>query len=231
VGDLTDRGEENLESLELLTRPWFYHTLGNHDLNIIMATLYQCKEFTALGKIPGIKFKHGISTNATDMYDSLPWDPGLFAYQNGGQWLLNMLQSKEDQALLLHFAQLLLASPYIQCVDKENNRFHVVHAGLHQSFLITPENATTDADVDNWATHPPDEILLLLTQRYSTWKGTEEEYKLSTTYCGHTAHSHIFRFAKHVNLDTAVNSRSGMLTLLCHQTGQAWQEIKEHKSK
>lgn len=40
VGDLIDRGEENVECLELLTRPWFRAVRGNHEQMMLEHLLY-----------------------------------------------------------------------------------------------------------------------------------------------------------------------------------------------
>lgn len=229
VGDIVDRGTENLEALELLTQPWFFHTLGNHDLNLIFLVLHHKKEFATLANVPGLSFRHEISTNSSDIYDAFPWDPALFSYQNGGEWLIELLQSNENHSLLLHLTHKMLSSPHIHCIGKDSKRFHVVHAGLHPYFMITPENAVTNNDIDTniWAkSNPSLGVIQLVTQRYLDWKGTHENYALSKTYCGHTPHKQIYTFAQHLNLDTGVNSQAGMLTLTCHQTGQAWQQSK-----
>jgi serine/threonine protein phosphatase 1 len=45
VGDLIDRGPESHEVAEYLRQPWFYSTLGNHELNITQGLCRQNKEF------------------------------------------------------------------------------------------------------------------------------------------------------------------------------------------
>lgn len=44
VGDLTDRGEENIECLALLTQPWFQGVRGNHEQIMLDCLLYKGNE-------------------------------------------------------------------------------------------------------------------------------------------------------------------------------------------
>ena len=44
VGDLTDRGAQNIECLELLTQPWFLAVQGNHELMAINFLLHDKEE-------------------------------------------------------------------------------------------------------------------------------------------------------------------------------------------
>jgi serine/threonine protein phosphatase 1 len=53
VGDLADRGFENMECLSLINQPWFYPVRGNHEDMLIDSVVDKCVKMTRLWFING----------------------------------------------------------------------------------------------------------------------------------------------------------------------------------
>lgn len=100
VGDLVDRGPQNMECLRLLRQPWFFAVLGNHEAMLL----------TAYGLRPSCY--HGPRDSA----------------HNGGAWVYDL--NRQEQAELGTLLQLLNALPLVLSVDHSAGAFNVAHAQL-----------------------------------------------------------------------------------------------------
>ena len=216
VGDLVDRGPENMECLELLKEPWFNHALGNHDFNNLLLYLIETKQFHELSHLPGVDT--GIELDQNNYRQTLPWDPEAFACENGGRWIIPYFSTTKLEACM----EFMLTSPHIIQVGQDDDRFHVVHAGLHSTTNISPKVAANDNHVDTniWAMRAPYwGTIALMAQRYESFQDVPN---LSLTYCGHTPVSSPLLFASHYNIDTGAG-KGGILTVVQHNTKKAWQ--------
>jgi serine/threonine protein phosphatase 1 len=101
VGDLVDRGPDSWACLNLLTQPWFYSVVGNHEAMLL----------TYLG------------LRGSDFH--LPRD---FLY-NGGGWILG-LSASELAYLTDTLAPLLMGMPVVIRVDHFVAPYNVVHSEL-----------------------------------------------------------------------------------------------------
>src|SRR5690606_9957677 len=99
VGDLVDRGSENLECLGLLEEPWFHAVRGNHEELLLHSALYLMGE------------KDAANGYACHM-------------QNGGHWVRGLENSSEFQRLL----QLVADLPHVLVIGEGEQRINVVHA-------------------------------------------------------------------------------------------------------
>jgi len=212
VGDLTDRGPENLESLDLLREPWFFPVLGNHDFNLMLVGF---KGDDGKGIIPA-----NIPGTLQTSTPQPPWDLWEFAGQAGGRWIEKL--NKKGWAYLLETSKLLQSVPHIRVIGTGEDRFHTVHAGLHVQEKITIDNAATNEYVDKnfYARNPFWGTLGLITHRYEQYEETSGK-ELSHTYCGHTSVTTPTYFAQHLNIDTGCG-KGGKLTMICHQTKETW---------
>ena len=100
VGDLIDRGDENLECLELLRESWFFPVLANHETMMLSALVGR------------ESLKHG----------PLDWT------RNGGDWFYDL--TKEGKTRLSQLLPLLVHQPLVRVVQHAAGAFNVVHAGL-----------------------------------------------------------------------------------------------------
>lgn len=99
VGDLVDRGSENLECLGLLEEPWFHAVRGNHEELLLYSVLYLHGEQAA---------RSGFHTHMA----------------NGGEWVRGVASSAELMGLM----QLVADLPHVLVVGEGESRINVVHA-------------------------------------------------------------------------------------------------------
>jgi len=212
VGDFTDRGPDNVECLQLISEPWLFPVLGNHDFNLMLAGF--------LGDNADGGFPAGIAGLSGPDFTP-PWDVWSFLHFYGGRWVGDL--TSDGWCFLKDVAHQFQATPHVRIVGDGENRFHVVHAGLHPHELIIPETALSDRDLDaeNWGVAGSESVLGLFTRRYNR-ESARCTNRLSLTYCGHSVVPRITRFAQHVNIDTG-SGKGGSLSLLCHQTQEVWQ--------
>lgn len=110
VGDLIDRGPQNMECLKLLDEPWFFAVRGNHEDFMIKTVLENSKD-------------------AEEMW----------AF-NGGQWACDHMNEEGAKQRftdeMVAYALKLAQVPYIRevCTTLENKRILVVHAEIPKGF-------------------------------------------------------------------------------------------------
>lgn len=193
VGDLVDRGPDSLRCLELLSEPWFFAVMGNHELMLL--------DF----------FSPYLNALKLESFDDLE-DNGFLQY--GGDWVKNYFEP-EAQRMAIPFNRCLLETlkmPSLIVVGEGDNRFHVIHAELVKTGSI--QNSAMvwlDSDIDDWliANAIPDEVLdalywerslMLNIRRNPHWPKRQDG--LSTTFCGHTFAHTPRRVLSHINIDT-----------------------------
>lgn len=195
-GDLTDRGPDNLECLDLLYKPWYHQVAGNHEEMVV-------EYFTNIGS-DDIFLNHGGRwaehlKNGTD-------DESVFA-----------------QGAVLDVMQKL---PWIITVPMSNGKhFHIIHAEIFEDRPITDDDLddylwqhhikqifSRDGPAlkwGRWIFYP----LYMQTmddrniRKYQTWYkinkcGKFFNEKLSHIYCGHSIMKQPTRVGGQTNLDT-----------------------------
>ncbi len=175
VGDLIDRGPESLRCLQLLTEPWFYAVLGNHEVMIINFFLSY--------------LQNGVFQHLSDTEDS-----GFL--ENGGEWV-NAYFDIEQRCMFPAFTKALeplLSLPLLLVVGENQCRFHIIHAQLTKTKSDkTIPSVYVDKDIDRWLAHekiPKCAVNNLLWGRSLTIKKhllATKQTGLSTTFCGHTS--------------------------------------------
>ena len=118
LGDLTDRGQDNLASLRLLHQPWFHTIRGNHEQLMLMALL-------------------GNSRQARQLW-----------FCNGGCWFdqLSEIEQAEVRALCLERIRYLPYA--LEISTRQHYRVGVVHADplfAHWQQLVTSLRAPSPA--------------------------------------------------------------------------------------
>lgn len=194
VGDLTDRGPESIECLQLLKEPWFHCVLGNHDENTIQA------------------LDSHLQVPWADLQDREPW---TFLAVNGGQWLCEESAHPKNRKVLLEILPLLRKLPRILIVGEGTERFHLVHAAAAKDSnklslfsderidkALSGEKPIKDPDIlnnfrdlaklgeDNQRESPE------LNLRFAIHAG------LSKTFCGHSSLAHPIKILSHIHIDT-----------------------------
>ena len=115
VGDLIDRGKQNMQCLELIHEPWFYTVIGNHE--VMMAD--------------AIKNAKGIS-------DIQGTNPLLFWVANGGAWWYNLGTDELDKLRNKYAPMIFDKLPIgIQLIAANGKYVGVVHAGLPRGWTWT----------------------------------------------------------------------------------------------
>jgi serine/threonine protein phosphatase 1 len=195
VGDLTDRGKENFQCLDLLNKPWFHCVLGNHD------------EAFALYVLDSLK-------NVQTPLEDHPYLEELvgFEMQNGGKWLLHATLTAPSLLKayrLLKAVDNLRTCPRILTV-KGANPYHVVHAAAVNPTRLNSENpCLTDTEIEELETKPdlPNPWELTTFRDIATTPNLPTNSPgLATTYCGHTPLKTVTTKLSHVHLDTGVTT-------------------------
>lgn len=178
-GDLIDRGEHSVETLNLLKQNWFYSVRGNHEELL----LEFFEQYIESGMIQEKKF----------LSDE---DPFIF---NGGGWVKN-LYSKNVNRMSSEFDELIKLIkqlPFVICVEIAGKRFNVIHAQATRPLELRDKEENilwVDSDFDNWyetGIMPECAAKNILWGRtimhsYKVLKDVKIYDGLSTTYCGHT---------------------------------------------
>lgn len=194
VGDLTDRGPNSIECLELLKEPWFHSVLGNHDENTVKALE---KHF----QVPTEKLEE--------------WDPWVFLMHNGGEWLCETAAKPENQRIFRSALENLRQLPHLLIVGDGPQRIHLVHAAaVKDHSKLKP---LTDERIDKAlnGSKPLKNIEGLNTFRELARLGIQnleespelnEKFKifegLSKTFCGHSTITTPFKIFSHIHIDT-----------------------------
>lgn len=190
VGDLTDRGPDHAGCLALLEEPWFHAVRGNHDEMILRAaSTFQPERLLALCNEP-----------------PQPGDePRRDLRGNGGNWLLDLIDRREDLPWLFARIEQLGQLPHILVVGGGAWRYNVVHADL--TTLRTPTGFWRDHELDEGWFHGRGEEVV----EHATWsRAVHHEYTLPTawapglsrTYCGHTIQEQPVQRSSHCCIDT-----------------------------
>jgi serine/threonine protein phosphatase 1 len=116
VGDMIDRGPDSLKTLELLTQPWFFAVMGNHEQMLL-------KGVAAL-------------KGGGPILDILNWQA-----LNGGDWydpfgVIDERQNQKLEALIEKVANLPLAIE----IATDQGRLGVVHAAVPNSQWLNTEH-------------------------------------------------------------------------------------------
>ncbi|MGD0959147.1 MAG: metallophosphoesterase [Methylomonas sp.] len=193
VGDLIDRGPDSLRCLGLLSEPWFFSVLGNHELMLL--------DF----------FEPYLRKGVLQSFAHLD-NNGFLDY--GGAWVENYFvaetksMSEEFDRCLAYVRDL----PQIVVVGEGDNRFNIIHAELlRPDHKFAKREVWLDSEIDGWLDqkilrHDVEERLLwgrtLLTVRAAKLKNANVQPGLSMTFCGHTLDHKIRRVLSHVCIDT-----------------------------
>lgn len=121
VGDLIDRGPDNLQCLELLNEPWFYAVRGNHEDLAIMHL-----------QNPGIEPLRRM------------WA------QNGGRWYSQLPEAQQARARHLLLEQAAALPLALEVRTAQGRRYGVVHAELPiLDWAQLPELLASDVNHDH----------------------------------------------------------------------------------
>ena len=107
VGDLIDRGPKSKECIDLLTKPWFYATLGNHEQLLLKY----------------VQRPYG--------------DDAVIWWQNGANWAIDLRSYGGPQPVsheqLRQFALMIeIKMPLVIVVGEGEQRFNILHAQLNK---------------------------------------------------------------------------------------------------
>ena len=98
LGDLTDRGADNLACLRLLQQPWFHSIRGNHEQLMLLALL-------------------GGSRNAKQLW-----------FNNGGCWYEQLAEIEQAEVMALCQERILHLSYAMEITSRDHHRIGLVHA-------------------------------------------------------------------------------------------------------
>ena len=206
VGDLIDRGLKSFETLCLITEPWFFFVIGNHEAMLIT-------------------FLHKRFSN----YHS----PVDFLY-NGGDWFENLTpeQEKHFNDVLL---PILMDAPLVLRIEDDVAPYHVVHAEamargdrglLKDSDLANPETVNAAETSLNWSRRLVGGAEAALGNATPGLPGQllvahpALESGLSLTYVGHSIISNPVLHRSHLFLDCGAylsDTNEGYLMLVEHR--------------
>lgn len=183
VGDIIDRGPYSLKSLELINKPWFFMTKGNHEEMMIQSLIH---------------------------HDNSYMDCWL---NNGGQWINNItsnFQKNQIADLTIKLQQFPLIISIGHDINRFNICHAELIKYNHYHEIVPISNYTIDQwefNDDNeydilWSRS--------IFQEYELLKSNKLKYHsqdLSLTYTGHTPHfNHIpIQIEKHVYIDTGAS--------------------------
>jgi serine/threonine protein phosphatase 1 len=189
VGDLTDRGPQSYESLELLEKDWFYSVVGNHD-DMLLGWLGR-RHFSYMDR-------------ETLVY------PG-----NGGEWV-EQLGNEQMSYLREIVAPALERRPYVIHV-KGKRPFNVLHAEVYTAHRTELGYLTDEELADESMLAQAKELLTWGRQLYSQKIlksrkltvcddrfidiGGDHVEGLSPTYVGHSICPCPVRYSNHFFLD------------------------------
>ncbi len=193
VGDLIDRGPDSIFCLGFLDEPWFYAVQGNHELMMLEP------------------FLNYLNSGKVEDFDRIK-NSGLFDF--GGEWIEEHYQSrtKTMSAEFTHYLKKVLDLPVMLVIGENKNRFHVIHAELVISSLLSSKQFVwLDSDIDQWleekSIHKNIQDIIywgrtLMTNPPVEQENTKIQPGLSTTFCGHTYATNPRQILSHVCLDT-----------------------------
>jgi len=193
VGDLCDRGEQSLECLELIFKPWFNSVLGNHEVMLM--------EY--IDKL--------LSGDSTDECKS-------FYYSNGGEWVASEVRFDSIvSSRLFDIYNKLLEVPTVIVVGENETRFNIVHAELPSSINITndkiDESFKNEKNLEKIISHAYWGRTLF--KDYVNFSDGDEFFNgLSLTYCGHSIINRPFLLESHCFIDTGAFTDTGELTMV-----------------
>jgi len=173
VGDLIDRGDENIECVALLDEPWFFSSFGNH-------------EELFLNAMRNPENSHFVSLHV----------------RNGGYWAWEKDPSKEigvsptDEALEL-VDSIATKCPLMMTVKTKQGRIGVVHADCPKVWPDAADTVKFDKRMI-WNREKPEEVAALRnTARPYVVHG------IDAVIHGHERHPDILRNANRMWIDTA----------------------------
>lgn len=181
VGDLVDRGPNSFECAELIYRPWFHATRGNHEDMMILSVLRNDSHTTRL------------------------WQ------ENGGHWIYKTGTWEQLYPLdvLTKIAKGLDALPLVIVVGEGESRFNIVHAEFYRRGFSTPGfqpvlSPVGDKDIDTWTFSSAEETNLMWGRnliRGVPSIDNDPQKELSQTFVGHTPVFQLVRCFKHIYID------------------------------
>jgi serine/threonine protein phosphatase 1 len=193
VGDLIDRGPDSLKCLELLSEPWFYAVMGNHES--LMLEFFQ--SYRQDGHLEDLKDVRGTR----------------FLWY-GGSWVEHYFQADKHRMSSAFDRGLALAEdlPMILVVGEGENRFQVIHADLIRRGSKTAETTVwLDSDSDCWLAEDAIPVSVEDSLLYSRSLMASDRVRqgnarfqpgLSPTFCGHTYAARPRQALSHICLDT-----------------------------
>jgi serine/threonine protein phosphatase 1 len=205
VGDIIDRGSQNLECLKLLDNDWFHMVLGNHELMALQSKLTLHTEIDKEGT-EVVYFKVAQNPESVGIFNT--W------ISNGGDWIYKL--KGEDLKTFFKYYKLLEEEPIVLVVGDGEDRYNVVHAEL-----CLKAWECTDALLDDIAngkyTGPFDidyfvdrcvwgrSIIKQFTSKVMGYElQTANTEARSITYCGHTPLGKPTKAGKHIYLDGGI---------------------------
>lgn len=115
VGDLVDRGEENIECLNLIRESWFYAVRGNHEQMMIDALPFYTEH-----------------TQETLNYAN-------HHCMNGGYWFTQLNQDEKEKSV-----EVASSLPIIMETIVDGNRIGFVHANVRESWNTLVESIASN---------------------------------------------------------------------------------------
>ena len=181
VGDIIDRGPQSVECAELIYEPWFYMTMGNHELLMIQSILAQNQAYLDVWNGNGGKWHHDVASSLLEEFAF------LFAHQP----LVISVGDDDNRYNIVH-AEFVKYNHYhdlipITNADIDNWNFSLAHE-----------------DDMLWGRTIVESHWHFQSQSPRFCKDQFHSNELSTTYVGHSAapKARPTQIQKHVYLDT-----------------------------
>jgi len=219
VGDLIDRGKNNLECLRLLKEPWFFSVMGNHEQLML----------------------HGLTGGPYGMFwarNGGSWGmraKSLFEARERGEIPAQTEDHESEE--ILSFVPIIQDLPFLITVQlKDGSARHIIHAEFITRSEITDEMLqnektvqrlstmqTLDGDAVLWGRYLfyPFHKANLKNKRYAKQEFREHikdlDYKrgaLSPVISGHTIISRPLQVLGQTNIDTGAYKQDGYLTCI-----------------
>jgi serine/threonine protein phosphatase 1 len=194
VGDLIDRGPFSLRCLQLITEPWFYAVMGNHET--MMLDYFE------------VYLQKGYIGSDFDFDESD--EIGYLLY--GGEWVKDYYQLDNGtmSKAFDHGLELATSLPLLIVVGENDQRFHIVHSELLRPDYSTNEiKVWLDSNIDQWLSSNamPDGVKERFYWGRTLMEGhlnpvPQVQEGLSVTFCGHTIGKNIRQKLSHICLDT-----------------------------
>lgn len=199
VGDLVDRGEQNLEVLRLLDEKWFYAVRGNHEQMII-------DRYESLVNKPAWSNTIKIKDDARRIHIA-----------NGGQWFDELSEEEGRDYVYEKIKEL----PYVITFNSEAKLIGIIHAEVPEEFKDWTGFLSafeTTSSVRHEVLYGRNEILGYWD--YISDESVEDEYReqprmikgIDMVIHGHTSTSMPVLGGNQIWIDTL--SKSGVLTIL-----------------